>query len=157
MNLQMADAFRLMPYGIYALVTKRDAEPCAMVVSWVSQVSYSPPLLMIALRRNRYALPAIQKSGVFSLSLLRVEHKPLVDHLKNQISRRRFSDLFGETEKKSAPRLKEALASWECHVRSSLEVGDHILLIGEVRSASANPPGEPLTTPAYGKTYIGQF
>jgi flavin reductase (DIM6/NTAB) family NADH-FMN oxidoreductase RutF len=157
MDPQMAEAFRLMPYGIYALVSKRDAQPRVMIVSWVSQVSYSPPLLMIALRRNRYALSAIQKNGFFSLSLLRVEQKPLVDHLKTPTPQGRFSDFLVETERKSFFHLKGALASWECQLCSTLEAGDHILLIGEVKSVSATPPGEPLTTPFYGKTYIGQF
>lgn len=68
MDRQMAEAFRWIPYGIYVLTTRRGADSRAMIVSWVSQVSYSPPLLMVALRQNRPALPAIQESGAFSLS-----------------------------------------------------------------------------------------
>ena len=157
MDPQMAKAFHFIPYGIYVLTTRRGAEPCAMIVSWVSQVSYAPPLLMVSLRHSRYALPAIQESGVFSLSLLRNEQKPWVARFKNPISQQQFVELFFETNKKSAPVLKGALASWKCRVSSTLEAGDHILVIGEVQSAYANREGEPLTTVNYGKTYIGQY
>jgi len=156
MDPQMAEAFRLIPYGIYVLTTKRGAEVCAMIVSWVSQVSYSPPLLMAALHRNRYALTVLRECGFFSLSLLRIEQKPLVALFKTPISQPRFSELFVETGQRSASFLKAALASWECRVFSTMEAGDHILCIGEVRSASAIRDGKPLTTVDYGKTYLGQ-
>ena len=157
MDPQMATAFHLIPYGIYVLTTRPGPEPYAMIVSWVSQVSYAPPLLMVALRRTRFALPAIQGSGVFSLSLLRSEQKLWVARFKNPISQQQFIELFFDTNKKSPPVLREALASWECRVSSTLQPGDHILVIGEVCSTLTGREGKPLTTADYGKTYIGQY
>lgn len=156
MDPQMAEAFRWIPYGIYVLTTQRGAESRAMIVSWVSQVSYSPPLLMVALRQNRPALPAIRESGVFSLSLLSRDQKPLVDLLKEPIFQSQPSDFFRQADQKGPPGLKGACASWECRLFSQRESGDHILIIGEVLSTMANLEGEPLTTAEYGKTYIGQ-
>ncbi len=156
MDPQMGAALRLIPYGIYVLTTRRGPEPWAMVVYWVSQVSYAPPLLMVALRRTRVALPAIQESGVFSLSLLRSEQALWVPRFKNPISQQQFVELFFETNEQSPSVLREALASWECRVSSTLEPGDHILVIGEVCSTRTGREGKPLTTADYGKTYIGQ-
>ena len=156
MDPQMAEAFRWIPYGIYVLTTRRGAECRAMVVSWVSQVSYSPPLLMVALRQNRPALPATQESGAFSLSLLSREQKPLVERFKESTSPIQSSDLFRPLSQKGPPILKGACVSWECRLFSRREVGDHVLIIGEVLSTMVNLEGEPLTTAGYGKTYIGQ-
>jgi len=156
MDPQWAEAFRLIPYGIYVLTTKWGAESKALIVSWVSQVSYSPPLLLVALRFNRPALPAIRESGFFSLSLLKKEQKPLVVQLKDPLAPLKFSEFFAVNDPKKAPLLKEAAAFWECRLFTTFEVGDHILLVGEVLSASASPEAEPLTTADYGKTYIGQ-
>ena len=156
MDRQMAEAFRWIPYGIYVLTTQRGAESRAMIVSWVSQVSNSPPLLMVALRQNRPALSAIRESGVFSLSLLSREQKLLVDRLKESTSQSQPSDLFCQANQKAPPRIKGACASWECRLFSQREAGDHLLIIGEVLSTTVNPEGEVLTTPEYGKTYIGQ-
>jgi len=156
MDRQMAEAFRWIPYGIYVLTTQRDAESRAMIVSWVSQVSYSPPLLMVALRQNRPALPAIQETGAFSLSLLSRDQKALVDRLKETTSPSQLSDLCHQASQKVPPSIKGACASWECRLFSQREAGDHILIIGEVFSTRVNPEGEPLTTTGYGKTYIGQ-
>ncbi len=156
MDPQMAEAFRWIPYGLYVLTTQRGAESRAMIVSWVSQVSYSPPLLMVALRQNRPALPAIRESGAFSLSLLSRDQKPLVDLLKEPTFQSQPSEFFRPADQKGLPGLKGACASWECRLFSQRESGDHILIIGEVLSTMANLEGEPLTTAEYGKTYIGQ-
>lgn len=151
MEPQMVEAFRLIPYGIYLLTTRRGKEFLTMVVSWVSQVSFSPPLLMVALRRNRQALPAIQESGLFSLSLLKSDQKPLVSRFKD--SPPELSSSFAE----GMQPVKRCLASFECRLVSTVVTGDHLVCIGEVQSALAPGGADPLTTVNYGKTYIGQF
>lgn len=157
METRMIEAFRLIPYGIYVLTTKRGADLYAMIVSWVSQVSYSPPLLAVALRRNRRALPAVRETGLFSLSLLKKDQKPLVSRFKESPPEPASSFFFEENGEKTAPSFKGCLASWKCRLISTVETGDHILCIGEVRSASVQGEGDPLTTLDYGKTYVGQF
>ena len=155
MNPQTAQAFRHIPYGIYVLATKRAEQTWAMIVSWVSQISYSPPLLMVALRHNRPAITVIQESGLFSLSLLKRGQKQFVPLFKNPIAQPMIQKFFIDN-KEGVPYCKHGLASWVCRVRSSFPAGDHVLFIGEVQSALADQEGEPLTTAEYGKTYIGQ-
>lgn len=156
MDSQMAEAFHLIPYGIYVLTTRGNSQPVGMIVSWVSQVSYSPPLLMVALRRNRPAIPAIQQKGVFSLSLMKKGQGALISRFKEPDFQPGFSELLASTGPDMPPFLKGALASWRCRLFSTVEAGDHILFIGEVQSVSADPGGQPLTTGDYGKNYIGQ-
>jgi flavin reductase (DIM6/NTAB) family NADH-FMN oxidoreductase RutF len=157
LDSQMIKAFRLIPYGIYLLTARRGPDLSSMVVSWVSQVSYSPPLLMVAVRHNRPALPFIQESRRFTLSLLKKEQKPLVSGLKDSPPATAYEDFSAPGDKEAAPFLKGCLASWDCRLISSVETGDHVLCIGEVQSAFAGQEGDPLTTGDYGKTYIGQF
>lgn len=153
----MLEAFRLIPYGIYVLTARRGAELEAVVVSWVSQVSYSPPLLMVALRRNRKALPVIRESGLFSLSLLKKEQRDLLPRLKLRPGESFPADIFEGMNSGECPAVKGCLASWHCRLTSLVEPGDHILCIGEVQSASLHCEGKALTTADYGKTYIGEF
>jgi flavin reductase (DIM6/NTAB) family NADH-FMN oxidoreductase RutF len=143
---RMIDAFRLIPYGIYVLAIRREEEALAMIVSWVSQVSFSPPLLMVALRENRKALPAIREKAHFSLGLLRKGQETWISRVKEK-----------PPEPLSSFFLQECLASWECCPICALETGDHTLCIGQVLSASTGQQGEPLTTLNYGKPYVGQF
>jgi flavin reductase (DIM6/NTAB) family NADH-FMN oxidoreductase RutF len=156
MDPQMAEAFRRILYGIYVLTTQQGTESRAMIVSWVSQVSFSPPLLMVALRQNRPALPVIRESGLFCLSLLSRDQIARVARFKELTSQGQTSGLFLQARQKGPPSIKGACASWECRLFSQREAGDHILIIGEVISTLVNPQGEPLTTIDYGGTYIGQ-
>ena len=39
------DALKMMPYGFYAFTTKNGDDVNAMVVNWVSQMSYAPRLI----------------------------------------------------------------------------------------------------------------
>lgn len=156
MNQPMAETFRSMPYGIYLLSVRKGSDLYSVVVSWVSQVSFSPPRMMVALRHNRIAAPAIRESGFFSLSLLSRRQKDLVSLLKD-LPQTGQTGLWEEKESFRAPILKECLAGWACRLFSTVDAGDHFLFLGEVESASGSKEGPPLTTLDLGKTYIGQF
>jgi flavin reductase (DIM6/NTAB) family NADH-FMN oxidoreductase RutF len=75
LDSQTAAAFRAIPYGVYLLTARQGTLLHTVIVSWVSQVSFSPPRLMVALRYNRRAIPAIRESQAFSLSLLSRDQK----------------------------------------------------------------------------------
>jgi flavin reductase (DIM6/NTAB) family NADH-FMN oxidoreductase RutF len=158
MDLSTVSAFLRIPYGIYLLGTSQIFPPQTMVVSWVSQVSFSPPLLMVALRHNRPAIAAILEEGFFSLNLLKAEQLSLVSRIKGTLSPLEANTLFTETQMESAKfyRLKDCLAFWGCKAVSKSEPGDHILFIAEVLLASATV-GKPLVTSECGKTYIGEI
>jgi len=157
LDCQLIAAFRQIPYGIYVLAAEGGSGLHPIIVSWVSQVSYSPPLLMIALRRNRKIIPALQESRHFSLSLLKADQKGLVHKFKDPVLQPNSSELFEKAGPKGSPLLKGCLACWECQLFSITEAGDHILFLGEAQSAWVAPEGAPLTTADLGKTYIGQY
>jgi flavin reductase (DIM6/NTAB) family NADH-FMN oxidoreductase RutF len=153
----MAQAFRFMPYGVYLLTARQGSDLFPVVVSWVSQVSFSPPRLMAALRYNRRAIPAIRESRFFSLSLLSRDQKPIVSRLKEMDSQPVLGGFWQEEDRSRPPILKDCLAGWKCRLFSTVEAGDHFLFLGEVESVSGGKEGFPLTTLDLGKTYIGQF
>ena len=153
----MAETFRSIPYGIYLLTACRQTILHTVIVSWVSQVSFSPPRLMVALRHNRGAIPAIRETRSFSLSLLSREQKPLVTRLKGAGLPARSAEPWEAGDPSRAPILKGCLAGWRCRLFSTAEAGDHILFLGEVESVFWGNGGVPLTTLDLGKTYIGEF
>lgn len=157
MERSILDAFLQIPYGIYVLASAQNAGPRAMVVSWVSQVSYSPPLLLVALRKNRPVIPAILGQNIFSLNLLKEEQIAWVDRFKRPNPSQDLGDYFGEvlvgTQK--FYHLKNAQAFWACRVVSKIDPGDHLLIVSEVLAASAEK-GKPLITSDCGKSYVGR-
>jgi len=158
MEPSLLEAFLQIPYGIYVLATSDPAGPRAMVVSWVSQVSYSPPLLMAALRKNRPALPALLGRNLFSLNLLKEEQAAWVDRFKHPHPaddlRGYFEQVRGDAQE--FYRLKDGQAFFACRVVSKFDPGDHLLVVAEALAASA-AKGRPLITSACGKGYSGRI
>lgn len=157
MDPSITQAFLQIPYGIYVLATSQTTGPRAMVVSWVSQVSFSPPLLMTALRKNRPAIPAILERNIFSLNLLNEHQVSWVDRFKNPPPSENQREYFEQirVEQKEFHRLKDALAFFACRVVSRIDPGDHLLVVAEALAASAEK-GRPLVTSDCGKSYVGR-
>ncbi len=157
LDSRMAESFRSIPYGVYLLTARKGPDLFSVIVSWVSQISFSPPRLMVALRYNRRVIPAIKESGFFSLSLLSTAQKDLVVGFKGLHPPAGRGDLWEEADSFQAPILKGCSAGWKCRLFSVVEAGDHFLFLGEVESVSGRKEGSPLSTMELGKTYIGQF
>ena len=104
-----------------------------MVVSWVSQVSYAPPLLMVAIRKNRPAIPVILDRNLFSLNLLKEDQDDWVDRFKNPPPAEDLRDYFEQISSDSQEfyRLKDGLAFFACRVISKIDPGDHLLFVAE--------------------------
>lgn len=154
MEPQIAQAFQLIPYGIFLLIAGPLEKERVTVVSWVSQISYSPPLLLCALRFHRPALDFLGKGNFYSLNLLKRQQVALVPKMKH-FSSLDIPGLNFSREFTGAVYFQEALASWICQVHSTLPYGDHILVVGQVQKAYSTE-GWPLTTLDYGKTYLGE-
>jgi flavin reductase (DIM6/NTAB) family NADH-FMN oxidoreductase RutF len=55
MEKEWLAAFGKMSYGIYVLTTAFEGRINGMIASWVSQISYDPPLIMVAVHPNRFS------------------------------------------------------------------------------------------------------
>lgn len=155
MDPQIYRALRHIPYGIYLLIAGPKDQEKSMIVSWVSQISYSPPLLVIILRHNRPVLHFLQRGNFLSLNLLEREQRFIVPLVKKGISPLKLPEFTLQRGREEVPFLKEALANWTCQVHSLLTFGDHVMVISEVKWADSTA-GVPLTTLDYGKTYLGE-
>jgi flavin reductase (DIM6/NTAB) family NADH-FMN oxidoreductase RutF len=50
-NRVMHEILRQLPYGLYVVGVRGNGDLNAMTASWVTQCSFEPPLLMVAVRR----------------------------------------------------------------------------------------------------------
>ncbi|MBN2061900.1 MAG: flavin reductase [Deltaproteobacteria bacterium] len=72
-------------YGIYVLTSQSGNSIDGMIASWVSQVSYDPPLLMVAIHPNRYSHELLKQSGYFALHIISREQKDLLTNIKSEL------------------------------------------------------------------------
>ena len=59
---KIKDALRMMPYGFYAFTTNNGDDVNAMVVNWVSQMSYAPRLLAVGIQKSCYSRATCSRS-----------------------------------------------------------------------------------------------
>jgi len=107
----------------------------AMVASWVSQASFSPPGFTVAVARDRAVETLLHLGDRFALNVLAEgrENGPMKRFLQPFVpGEDRFADLQLETSPGGQPLLPEALAWLEATVSQRMECGDHWLIYAQV-------------------------
>ena len=69
---------RMIPYGLYVL-TADDGKGniSAATVNWVTQSAFAPPLVVVGVKTDSHAHPAIKESGAFALNILGKDQGPM--------------------------------------------------------------------------------
>jgi flavin reductase (DIM6/NTAB) family NADH-FMN oxidoreductase RutF len=149
-------ALGTMTYGIYGLTTFYKDEINGMIASWVSQVSYDPLLILVAVHQNRYSHHLIEQSGCFALHVLTRDQTDFLRRFKGSGSKEKFTGIQWRRGITDCPVLNDCLAYFECMVKAEYTPGNHTLVIGEVIAAQVVTPGEPLSTLDYDGVYLGK-
>jgi flavin reductase (DIM6/NTAB) family NADH-FMN oxidoreductase RutF len=144
----MHETLRQIPYGLYVIGVrgKGNGDMNAMTASWVTQCSFDPPLVMVAMRKPSRSYDLVKAGRVFSVNLLDRKERRIIRTLEPPA--RSAGDKLGKVghmeEDTGAPILRHAFAYVECKVRAIYEPGDHALIVGEVVHAGLRGRGEPL-------------
>jgi flavin reductase (DIM6/NTAB) family NADH-FMN oxidoreductase RutF len=126
-----------------------------MIVTWVSQVSFFPQLLSVALENDSELKSCVEQSGFFSLNILPTGSKALAAAFLRP--EKGGAGTVGGRSVESAPHgsplLLEAAACVECRLLSRYETGDHTVMVGEVVDARTRITGDVLTMAETGWNY----
>lgn len=141
-------SLRMIPYGIYVMTAETpDGKTAAATVNWVTQTSFNPPLVAVAVKADSAANAVVGETGAFALNILGKDQQGVafaffkpVERSGNKIGDEPVED--GET---GAPLLANAAAIVECRVVETVAQGDHHIVVGEVVAARVNqaPSGRP--------------
>ena len=111
-----------------------------MCAGWFTPLSSDPPLLGVSLALKRYSRKLITASKEFVIAFPSAEMQREVHFCGTQSGK--SVDKFKETnltalpaQKIKVPLIKECLANFECKLINEVDVGDHVLLIGEILTA----------------------
>ena len=142
------EALRQIPYGLYVVGVRgsEDGAMNALAASWVTQCSFDPPLVMIAVRRPSHTYDLVKTGKVFSLNLLDKKERRIIRTLERpaRSAGDKLSKVGHVEEETGAPILRNAFAYAECKVRAIYEPGDHAIVVGEVVHAGIRGRGHSL-------------
>ena len=132
--------------GLY-VVTASEGEDAnyrqsAMVASWVSQASFSPPGITVAVAKDRAIESFMQVGSTFVVNILREDNFQIMfrHFLKRfEPGADRFADVeIVKNIAKGGPVLAKSLAYLDCKVNSRLESPDHWIIYGIVKNGNVS-------------------
>lgn len=150
------DALRLIPYGLYVLTTTGEEEVNAITCNWVTQVSFEPLLVAVALEKESHSHALILENGVFVINFIGKDQNTLARRMAvpHKINPHKLVGIRHQSGESGAPILDAAIAFLECEVMDALEVGgDHTIFIGEVVAGDVLRKEETLTLFESGMRY----
>jgi len=139
--------------GLYIITAAHHGVQSAMLASWVSQASFAPPGISIAVAKDRAIESLMHPGDQFVLNILaEANYQPLMRHFLKRFKpgEDRFDGIRTYTASSGAPILAEALAYLECRVVSRMETPDHWLVYGVVEAGDVSD-SEGLTAVHYRK------
>lgn len=155
----------MVPYALYLMGVRRkevrdaSTDMNAFVASWVTQVSFKPPMVVIGVKRDAHSNEMLKESGVFTLNILGAEQKDLAVKF--------FKDLVvTPTQMSGVPYVAgkhtgcavfpDTPAHIECVVKHWYDGdNDHSVVVAEVVDVEHRRDAKPLTHAETGWHYAG--
>lgn len=143
-------AFFKLNYGVYIVSSSADGRDGGCVINTMAQVTSSPARLSIALNKNNYTLKLIETSGTFSGVVLSDDvDMDLIKRFGFQSGSdvNKYDGISQKRDSLNNPYPTEgACARFTCRVISTLDVGTHVIVIGEVVEAEVMDEKVPALT-----------
>jgi flavin reductase (DIM6/NTAB) family NADH-FMN oxidoreductase RutF len=155
------EAYFKITYGLYVVSSVMDNKLNGYVSNTVFQVTAEPARFAIACSKNNFTAEIIQRSHVFSVSVLKKETNADIIGTFGYRSGKdteKFSKFHFKKGKTGAPILLDDTLAWfECEVIQTIDAGSHLLFIGNVVDGDLlDATGEPLTYDYYREVKKGK-
>lgn len=142
-----ADAFRDAMAAVctpVTIITTTDGgHPFGSTVSAFASLSVDPPMVLVALDRKSELLSVISSTRRFGVNVLAHHQAALAVNFAAKGGAAKFENVRWAADHE-LPRLPEAGAFLACAVTEFVDGGDHVVLLGLVRSVTPGE-GRPLT------------
>ena len=128
------------PSGIFVLTASDgNGNETGLLVSWVQQASFDPPMITVAVNRERYLHDWLRRAPRMALNLVGESQSQFLKHFGRgfEPGQPAFTGLKTRPGKTGVPVLAAAVGTLEGHVAGQLEAGDHVIYLLEITHACA--------------------
>lgn len=146
-------AFYKMTYGLYILSSSAQGKDAGCIVNTVTQVTAEPPKLAVAVNKQNTTAKIIQESGVFAaVPLTQEAGMDLIGvfGFRSSETEDKFAGFHFKRDEAGVPYVTDcAAARFSAKVEQTVDLGTHLLFIGEVTEAEKLLPEEPMSYAYY--------
>lgn len=126
----------LFPMPAVLVGTTVDGKPNFMTAAWCAIAALKPPSIAVAINKMRYTLKGIREHGTFSINIPSSDMVKNVDFCgiysgRDKDKTQLFTVFSGALE--TAPLIEECPVNLDCKVLHLLDLGSHILVVGEIK------------------------
>lgn len=146
-------AFFKFSYGLYVISAQADGKTSGCVANTLQQVTSSPARLSITLNKDNFTEQLIEKSGYFNgVVLSKNVDMDVIRRFGFQSGKdvQKYEDIESKKDGHGIPYIQQdATAYFSCKVVDHLDLGTHVLFIGEVVEAEVMSEDEVMTYAYY--------
>ncbi|MCS7076905.1 MAG: flavin reductase family protein [Bacteroidia bacterium] len=120
--------------GCYIICLKDNEKENAFLASLLIQVGFYPPMVGLAVAKDRYALTLIRSNNPFTINIIGKEQNFLFKHFGKGFGPDEYpyNGIEIITDKTHAPVLSDCIGYLEVKYKGEYEAGDHIMVFAEV-------------------------
>lgn len=138
-----------IPSGLFILTSTFDDSPDGMLASWVQQAAFDPPMVTVAVKKERGIRLKIEASEHFVLNVIGQDDGSLMGPFFKAPppGETPFDSLATRPcdEAAGAPILTDGLAWMACELSGLFEAGDNVIYLGEVVAGEQLKDGDSKT------------
>ena len=129
--------FRSLSNGVYIVTVQDEGQINGVTTPWVTQLSYDPPMVMVAISPMRKCHEMITNSGQFAVNVLASGQVDVASRFGLTTGREmdKFEGVVPQQTPAGNPLLSNVVAYIDCELVKTVVVGDHSLFVGEVIGA----------------------
>ncbi|MCT9931297.1 flavin reductase family protein [Planotetraspora sp. A-T 1434] len=140
--------------GVVVVTARPEGVPVGLTATSFSSVSLAPPLVSFYVAQSSTTWPWLRRAEHFAVNVLASDQADLAARFANRSVDRFAHPTRWTPGPEDVPLLEDVSAHLVCRPHHTVEVGDHILVVGLVTSTNVGTPGRPLL---YHQGRFGRF
>jgi flavin reductase (DIM6/NTAB) family NADH-FMN oxidoreductase RutF len=141
--LELRRIFGHFPTGVTVISSAPEGKPAGMTIGSFFSVSLEPPLVGFCVGKSSTSWPLIEPAGCFAVNILGVGQAALSNHFASSAADR-FEEVPWQPGVTGSPLLDDVVAHIECQTDSTVDAGDHLIVVGRVVALTVHAGGSPL-------------
>jgi flavin reductase (DIM6/NTAB) family NADH-FMN oxidoreductase RutF len=153
-----SDLLNKLTYGLYVLTSAAGDDRGGMLITWVMQTSFDPPMIAVAVQTGAHTTAVMRQSGVFALNFMSDEQRKEAGKFGQEHAK--VGDKLGKIGQRpgaatGSPVLDSAIGHLECRITGWLRGGDHDVALAQIVAAEVAHDAPLMTTVSSGMGYAG--